>query len=189
MESFVFGYNQIKAMELGLNLEDLLILKYISDFSPKMKTIIKNNKLYFWIDYKYLLRCLPIITKTPENLRLGNFNRLLNANVLEKITIPNPKILKRKGVAVFYAFSTNYYILLPPKTVVVQPPKTVVVQPPKTVVEIKYNNDLYISNKEKINKKESLQKNEFRTNSERKYTQEQLNDIFNDMYDYDNLNL
>ncbi|MDY5439388.1 MAG: hypothetical protein SPG06_01260 [Eubacteriales bacterium] len=181
MESFVFGYNQIKARELGLNLEDLLILKYINDFSPKMKTIIKNNKLYFWIDYKYLLCYLPIITKTPENLRLGNFKRLLNANVLEKITIPNPKILNRRGVAVFYAFSTNYYILLPPKTAVVQPPKT--------AVENKYNNDIYINNKEKIYKKESLKKNEFRTNSERKYTQEQLNNIFNDMYDYDNLDL
>ena len=173
MQNIILGFKQEKAIELGLHLDDLIILRFLTDFSPKMINITDNNKIYFWIDYKYLLRCLPIISKTPENLRLGNFNRLLNANVLEKITIPNPKILNRRGVAVFYAFSTNYYILLPPKT----------------VVEIKYNNDLYINNKEKIYKKESLQKNEFRTNSERKYTPEQLNDIFNDMYDYDNLNL
>lgn len=173
MESYAFGYNQQKAKELGLNLEDLLILKYISKFSPKMLKITDNNKIYFWVDYKYLIQCLPIISKTTENLRLGNFARLLKANVLEKITLRNPKILKRRGVAVFYSFSKNYDILLPPQT----------------VVEIKYNNDLYISNKEKIYKKESLKKNEFKTNSERKYTEEQLNNIFNDMDDYDNLDL
>lgn len=189
MESYAFGYNQQKAKELGLNLEDLLILKYISKFSPKMLKITDNNKIYFWVDYKYLIQCLPIISKTTENLRLGNFARLLKANVLEKITLRNPKILKRRGVAVFYSFSKNYDILLPPQTVVEQPPKTVVEQPPQTVVEIKYNNDLYISNKEKIYKKESLKKNEFKTNSERKYTEEQLNNIFNDMDDYDNLDL
>lgn len=189
MQNTILGFRQDKAIELGLHLDDLIILRYLTDFFPKMIKITDNNKIYFWVDYKYLIQCLPIISKNTENLRLGNFARLLKANVLEKITLRNPKILKRRGVAVFYSFSKNYDILLPPQTMVEQPPQIVVEQPPQTVVGINNLYDYSFNNKEKKYKKESLKKNEFRTNSERKYTQEQLNNIFNDMYDYDNLDL
>ena len=181
MQNIILGFKQDKAIELGLHLDDLIILRYLTDFYPKMIKITDNKKIYFWVDYKYLLQCLPILYKNSQNLNKSNFDRLVKKDVLIKKQILNPKELNRRGMAIFYAFSINYYIL--------QASQSAYEQASQSAYEINILNNYKNSNKEKIYKKESLKKNEFKTNSERKYTEEQLNNIFNDMDDYDNLDL
>ena len=173
MQNIILGFRQDKAIELGLHLDDLIILRYLTDFFPKMIKITDNNRIYFWVDYKYLIHCLPILYKNAQNLNKTNFDRLVKKNVLTKKQILNPKELKRSGLATFYAFSINYYII--------QVSQSTPEQSSQSTPEIIRLNNYINNNKEKIYKKESLKKNEFRTNSERKYTQEQLNNIFNDM--------
>ena len=189
MQNIILGFRQDKAIELGLHLDDLIILRYLTDFFPKMIKITDENKIYFWVDYKYLIHCLPILYKNAHNLNKTNFDRLVKKNVLSKKQILNPKELKRSGLATFYAFSINYYIIQVSQSTPEQGSQSTPEQGSQSTPEIIRLSNYINNNKEKIYKKESLQKNEFRTNSERKYTQEQLNDIFNDMYDYDNLNL
>lgn len=173
MQNIILGFRQDKAIELGLHFDDLIILRYLTDFFPKMIKITDNNRIYFWVDYKYLIHCLPILYKNAHNLNKTNFDRLVKKNVLSKKQILNPKELKRSGLATFYAFPINYYII--------QVSQSTPEQSSQSTPEIIRLNNYINNNKEKIYKKESLKKNEFRTNSERKYTQEQLNNIFNDM--------
>ena len=181
MKNTILGFRQDKAIELGLHLDDLIILRYLTDFFPKMIKITDNNKIYFWVDYKYLIQCLPILYKNAHNLNKTNFDRLVKKNVLSKKQILNPKELKRRGLASFYAFSINYYIL--------QASQSTPEQASQSTPEINRLYDYSFNNKEKKYKKESKSKRDPQAIVRRNYTTEQLNEIFNDMDDYDNLDL
>ena len=57
MEYVVHGFSQEKAIELGLDDRDLLILRWFINFrdTGKMATkIIKDDK-YYWIDYQGII--------------------------------------------------------------------------------------------------------------------------------------
>ena len=46
------GFDQQKAISFGLDLIDLSLLRWFVDFttSPKMKKMIVNDKIYYWIN-------------------------------------------------------------------------------------------------------------------------------------------
>ena len=189
MQNTILGFRQDKAIELGLHLDDLIILRYLTDFFPKMLKITDNNKIYFWVDYKYLIQSLPILYKNAQNLNKTNFDRLVKKNVLSKKQILNPKVLKRRGLTIFYAFSINYYILQASQSTSEQGLQSTSEQGLQSTYEINILNNYKNNNKEKIYKKESKPKRDPQAIVRRNYTTEQLNEIFNDMDDYDNLDL
>jgi hypothetical protein len=55
------GFGTQALMNLGLDIIDAVILRFVVDFrdSKRMKKHIKNDKEYFWIDYQHLLDELP----------------------------------------------------------------------------------------------------------------------------------
>ena len=48
----VLGFDQEKASKLGLNLDELMLLRHFHDFasSGKMEKVIYNNDVYYWVN-------------------------------------------------------------------------------------------------------------------------------------------
>ena len=83
MRKIIFGFKQEKLVELGLSMDETLILKHIEDFinSGKTETIYneKDKTLYHWIYYEKLLQDLPILNITPESI-----SRIIRCNLGEE---------------------------------------------------------------------------------------------------------
>lgn len=64
MKYNVIGFSQQKAMEFGLDVKDLIILKHIIDFinSGKMVEREIDGEVYYWLKQDRLLEELPILT-------------------------------------------------------------------------------------------------------------------------------
>lgn len=83
MRKIILGFKQEKLVELGLSMDETLILKHIEDFinSGKTETIYneKDKTLYHWIYYEKLLQDLPILNITPESI-----SRIIRCNLGEE---------------------------------------------------------------------------------------------------------
>lgn len=83
MRKIILGFKQEKLVELGLSMDETLILKHIEDFinSGKTETIYdeKDKTLYHWIYYEKLLQDLPILDITPESI-----SRIIRCNLGEE---------------------------------------------------------------------------------------------------------
>lgn len=70
-------FNQDQAIKLGLNLEDLVIIKYIIDKSDTVKRIYikENNEIIYYFEYRDIISYLPIIfNKQSINLNIDYVN-------------------------------------------------------------------------------------------------------------------
>ena len=83
MRKTILGFKQEKLVELGLSMDETLILKHIEDFinSGKTETLYneKDKTLYHWIYYDKLLQDLPILNITPESI-----SRIIRCNLGEE---------------------------------------------------------------------------------------------------------
>ena len=97
-----FGFNLTRCRELELNAEDLMILRWICDFYPKMQKIIQNNKEYGWICYSYLIENLQIIYSKEENIskRIKHYCAI---SLLEKIVINS-----KDGKKAYFRMTENF---------------------------------------------------------------------------------
>lgn len=107
MKYTIDGFSQKAAIEMGLNCEDLVILRWFTDFcnSDKMVKIEHQGKLYCWVNYKGFLEQMPIISCNKRNLA-KKFKRLVDADVLVNKTI------KEGGSFSTYRFGKNYSLLI-----------------------------------------------------------------------------
>lgn len=114
MQYTIHGFNQAEAVKLGLNNDDLLILRWFVDFTPsnKIKSCQISDKTFYWLDYSYLLECLPILGKNCKNLSKMNFQHLVDANVLIKEIRFNVKEIKKAGKTAWFSFGKNYELLV-----------------------------------------------------------------------------
>ncbi|TAN67681.1 hypothetical protein WS9_007520 [Paraclostridium sordellii 8483] len=68
MKYTIEGFNQRNAISLGLNCEDLILLRWFVDFKNtsdmKKKYIEKVNDMGYWVSYSYLIKELPILFST-----------------------------------------------------------------------------------------------------------------------------
>lgn len=111
MKITIHGFSQTEAVKLGLNNDDLLILRWFVDFTPSksMKSCLINGKPFYWINYGYLLECLPILSKKPRALASDNIQRLLNSNVLRReIRLNAPEIEHKSGQTSWFGFGENF---------------------------------------------------------------------------------
>ena len=132
----IHGYMQDKAIEFGLNNDELLILRHFEDFatSGKMDSFYEDGYMYYWINYDAFLKHLPILG--INKVRLGE---IINHNLstephdleLKKQTYSEKminKVKKRKYVGVlksklvknsevgtrtYFAFTKRFYDLKP----------------------------------------------------------------------------
>lgn len=108
MKYNVLGFYQPRAVELGLCSDDLLVLRWFVDFAgtPKMRTMIIDNQIYYWVNYSTVLEELPILRISKQTLYKKHFTNLCNANVLIH------KQVKDGGNFSYYCYGINYETLV-----------------------------------------------------------------------------
>lgn len=108
MKYSIHGFYQPKAVELGLTNDDLLVLRWFVDFAGtnKMKTIIENDGIYYWVNYSTILEDLPILKISKDWLKRKVFNNLCETKVLKH------KHIKQGGSFSYYAYGINYDTLV-----------------------------------------------------------------------------
>lgn len=113
MKFTIEGFSQKRAVELGLSVEDLVILRWFVDFFPseKMTKMVHDGKTYALVSYSGFIEQMPIISCNKRTIA-RKFQRLVEANVLENVTI------KQGGSFSVYRFGTEYESLIKNDTVV-----------------------------------------------------------------------
>ncbi len=111
MKNTLFGYNQAVAVELGLNIEDLCILRWFEDFinTGKMQVFEVDGEEYYWIKYDYIIKQLPIIADDKRKIT-KKLKRLIDLNLLEF------NLLKDNGTFSLYKLNESNYIKLVPNS-------------------------------------------------------------------------
>lgn len=115
MKFTIEGFSQQRAVELGLSVEDLVILRWFVDFwpSPKMVKMESEGKIYALVSYSSFIEQMPIIGCNKRTIA-RKFQRLVEANVLENTTI------KQGGSFSVYRFGSNYDSLVNKSVTVAQ---------------------------------------------------------------------
>ena len=111
MKFTICGYNQTVLIEHNLTLDDVFILKVISDIyfsqSEKINSIIFENCKYIWLSYKYIHKEIPIIG--TERTLINRINSLVEKGFLKKI-VKNTKNGKT-GKFLYFAMGENYSLI------------------------------------------------------------------------------
>ena len=111
MRFTIYGYNQTVLIEHNLTLDDVFILKVISDIyfsqSEKINSIIFENCKYIWLSYKYIHKEIPIIG--TERTLINRINSLVEKGFLKKI-VKNTKDGKT-GKFLYFAMGENYSLI------------------------------------------------------------------------------
>lgn len=84
MKYTIMGFQQLRLVELKLDLVDAAILRWIVDFShsTRIRNIEFNGVRYFWMSYNHILKDMPIITIKKRALR-NRLVKLTEAGILE----------------------------------------------------------------------------------------------------------
>lgn len=106
MKYTIEGYSQQIAIKLGLNIEDIIILRWIQDFQPLMVKKIIDNEEYIHINYLKLLEDLPILS---FNSKRSLIRKLEN---FEKLQLLKRKCIKDKNGTHSYIKLTNKMSIL-----------------------------------------------------------------------------
>ena len=103
MKYTIHGFSQQKAIELGLDDRDLMILRSYVDYKDtgKMVKKILDNDMYYWIKYEGIQEAFPII-----NWKKDTIYRRLKAMALKGVL--KHKTVKEFGTYSFYAIGPNY---------------------------------------------------------------------------------
>lgn len=105
MKYTIEGFNQEKAVELGLDGDDLILLRWFTDFSSNMKKKEIEDTVYYWVTYDKLLEDIPILNIKKRALKY-RIDKLTNAKVLIH------KNIKEGGNFSYYGFGENYLSLI-----------------------------------------------------------------------------
>lgn len=103
MKYTIHGFSQQKAIELGLDDRDLMILRWFVDYKDtgKMVKKILDNDMYYWIKYEGIQEAFPII-----NWKKDTIYRRLKAMASKGVL--KHKTVKEFGTYSFYTIGPNY---------------------------------------------------------------------------------
>lgn len=106
MKFTIHGFDQNTAIKLGLDNDDLLILRWFVDFAGTRKMIkeIIDGQPFYWIKYEGLLAALPILNIKQDSL-FRKLKKMASVGVLEHCTA------NKKGRYSLYGFGVNYNAL------------------------------------------------------------------------------
>lgn len=93
MKLEIMGFSQQGLMDLGLDNDDAVLLRWFIDYqgTKRMKTIPnpEDGKVYFWVNFRKLCEDLPIITQS-DRWMARRFDKLVSAGVLAKYSSVGP---------------------------------------------------------------------------------------------------
>lgn len=108
MKYTILGFSQRRAVELGLDLKHLMVLRWFVDFKDSGNMTIKmfEDDKYYWVKYDGLIQALPILKTTNEDTVYRYLKKLSKVGVLKHRT------LKQNGVWSFYTIGDLYKELI-----------------------------------------------------------------------------
>jgi hypothetical protein len=103
MKFEILGFNQEKVVELGLSVNDLILLNYITDAiaSPTMQHRVQDGIAYVWLKHDRILQDLPILDIKERSL-INYLNKLKDLGLLSVCVI---KIDCNRGGKSYYAIT------------------------------------------------------------------------------------
>jgi len=103
MKYTVFGLQQDKLLEWGLDLKDAAILRYIIDFqgTHKMKSRVIQGEEYFWVFYSAIRENLPILGIEKEDTFYRRFKKYVKVGLMKHRTT------RAGGVFSWYRFDPD----------------------------------------------------------------------------------
>ena len=107
MKYNIEGLDQRIAIEFGLDVVDLVLLRWFVDFSVtnKMRRLVEGGEIYYWIDYKSVIKELPIL-----DIKKVAVARRFQAMASKGVLIH--KTHKDGGTFSYYGFSDDFSYLL-----------------------------------------------------------------------------
>ena len=88
-----------------IDITDLAILRWFTDFYPKMKKKIIGDKEYAWVTYNKLLEDIPLLDIDKRGL-YKRMSKLVSFKILERLCV------KDKGTFLYVTFGENYLPLI-----------------------------------------------------------------------------
>lgn len=84
MRNTIKGFNQNKIIKYDLDIKDVMILRYFVDFmnTDKMTSVVIDNKVYYWVNYKKIKEDLPILKINNNDAFRKRFKKLEDAGIL-----------------------------------------------------------------------------------------------------------
>lgn len=106
MQFTIHGFSQIGAYKLGLNCDDLCLLRWFINFRDSGNMVFRtiNGKKYYWISYDKLTQELPIVASKKDTI-YRKLKKMVEAGVLERETV------KQGGTFSFYSTGVNFALL------------------------------------------------------------------------------
>lgn len=131
----VLGFDQLKASNIGLTLDELMILRHLHDFasSGKMESVIVDNEVYYWVKYDKFVEDLPILSmKKTRVMEIFNnnlcvrpldweerYNKMSDSSKKRAKSYKFTGVLKNhtrkdaSGTYSYFAFTKGFYDLIP----------------------------------------------------------------------------
>jgi hypothetical protein len=84
MKYTIMGFSQMKMIELDMDLNDCLILRYLIDFkdSGKMHREIIEDEVYYWVRYDELKKDIPIININSKDVLRRHIKKMVDNKIL-----------------------------------------------------------------------------------------------------------
>lgn len=108
MRFTVHGFKQDKLIELGLDNDDALILRYFIDFrdTESMRAEVIEGETYYWIKYEAVIEAIPIIKLKKKDSLYRKLKNMVSIGVLKHKTI------KSNGTYSYFGIGKRYYELI-----------------------------------------------------------------------------
>ena len=103
MKYTILGFSQEKALELGFDVDDLLIIRWFVDFCSSSKMIKMNvgDKTYAWVNYSRVIEDIPILNMKKDTLS-RRMKKICETGIMEHET------LKQDGTFSLYKLTDKY---------------------------------------------------------------------------------
>ncbi|MCR8744364.1 hypothetical protein [Romboutsia lituseburensis] len=108
MKNTIHGFNQRKALELELDLKQLIILRWFVDYKDtgKMNSKMFDDDKYYWIKYEGIIDALPILKTTSHDTIYRYLKKMSKVGVLKHRT------LKQGGIWSYFTLGDRYKELI-----------------------------------------------------------------------------
>ena len=105
MKYTVEGFGQSEAIKLGLDVKDLVLLRWIVDFynTGCMSTHLFDEVPYFWINYQYVLKELPVLGITSKDVLARRMKKMAKKGLLYG------KVFESAGHKTYFRFNKNVF--------------------------------------------------------------------------------
>lgn len=109
MKLSILDYHQKIAVAYGLDMNDLILLRWFVDFrnTDRMQEAIFNDTVYYWVNYEKVIDDLPILKINNKIALRRRFKKLCDCKVLEFHLEKNSK-----GTFTYYRTGIAYKTLL-----------------------------------------------------------------------------